>query len=739
MKFRQINDISIEKKIVMLFLGLAVVGIMLSAAVMGYFMTKTEEKTYRQIAHALDLIMKEKHTALETVAYTNMLSIASNRELVDALKQKDRGKAIAILTKAEQNLEAYTDFHTFKVHLHGKNGHAFLRSWKPLKYGDDLTTFRHTIPYVMKNKKPLVTTEVGKTGMTIRGIVPMFDENSAYAGSAEFILSFDSFIEWMKKNENADLLVLLDTKYQIQSNPDDIRLGHYVLSQKSYNLEFLKKVKKLDIDTLAKKPFYSDDSYLYTLVPIYDFAGKKIGFYLMGKDMKIVEAVLADAYSMIYASLAMMALLLLIVTGVSIYVLRKLVFTPLKDFQSGLMDFFGFLQDRSQHVTSIRIHHNDEIGLMGNKVNNEVTKLQQAIKGEEAVIAEASAVIENIGNGILIYRIQTETENETLQKMVLLLNRLFENLEKNIGKDINKIVQILEEFSRCDYTNAIPDPSGRIEKTLNRMQEVITKMLIMNVQSSTKLQNSSQSLSQNVIVLNKSASAQFDAIENTFSLMTKINETMQQSMQKLEKISTQIETLTDSVYEGERLSNETGASMESIDTQVEDILLAIKIIDEIAFQTNILSLNAAVEAATAGESGKGFAVVAQEVRNLAAKSADAAKSIKTQVECATQLTQKGRESSAEMLKGYEELKIKIESTTAEITQIAETIKSQHHYIVQINAALQNILKCAEDNRDIAVKTEEIVKNTNTLSDAIVIQSQKSKYNPNLSLTVECSL
>ncbi|WP_226809462.1 methyl-accepting chemotaxis protein, partial [Aliarcobacter butzleri] len=75
----------------------------------------------------------------------------------------------------------------------------------------------------------------------------------------------------------------------------------------------------------------------------------------------------------------------------------------------------------------------------------------------------------------------------------------------------------------------------------------------------------------------------------------------------------------------------------------------------IAFQTNILSLNAAVEAATAGEAGKGFAVVAQEVRNLASRSAEAAREIKNIVENANHKANEGKLISSEMIKGYEEL------------------------------------------------------------------------------------
>ena len=116
--------------------------------------------------------------------------------------------------------------------------------------------------------------------------------------------------------------------------------------------------------------------------------------------------------------------------------------------------------------------------------------------------------------------------------------------------------------------------------------------------------------------------------------------------------------------------------MTEIDKEVNAINEAITVIDQIAFQTNILSLNAAVEAATAGEAGKGFAVVAQEVRNLASRSAEAANEIKTLVQNATTKANDGKSIANQMINGYTELNENISKTIELIKDVEMASKEQ---------------------------------------------------------------
>jgi methyl-accepting chemotaxis protein len=184
----------------------------------------------------------------------------------------------------------------------------------------------------------------------------------------------------------------------------------------------------------------------------------------------------------------------------------------------------------------------------------------------------------------------------------------------------------------------------------------------------------------------------------------------------------------DSVSSGQKLANETTMAMDAINEEVSSISEAITVIDQIAFQTNILSLNAAVEAATAGEAGKGFAVVAQEVRNLANRSADAAKEIKDLVEKATVKANDGKAISDKMKEGYDELNNHISSTIDLINHVADVSKEQYNTIVTINDNVEDIennipksAKMAEDALNIAVDTKN-------LATAILEEANQKKFN-----------
>jgi methyl-accepting chemotaxis protein len=181
------------------------------------------------------------------------------------------------------------------------------------------------------------------------------------------------------------------------------------------------------------------------------------------------------------------------------------------------------------------------------------------------------------------------------------------------------------------------------------------------------------------------------------------------------------------VSKGQSLASQTATSMDEINQQVNAINEAIAVIDQIAFQTNILSLNAAVEAATAGEAGKGFAVVAGEVRNLAARSAEAAKEIKDIVERATSKANQGKAISHEMIKGYEELNTHITKTISLIGDVSNSSREQETGILQINDAVNMLDRVTQENASEADKVSNIANEVLELAQSLLQNAKAKKF------------
>lgn len=313
------------------------------------------------------------------------------------------------------------------------------------------------------------------------------------------------------------------------------------------------------------------------------------------------------------------------------------------------------------------------------------------------------------------------------------INKALDRIITAHSKDefIQDMLKVIQEYQNNNYKNKI-DTSGMQEDIvgladgINRLGESLSELSLTNLHNGLALQKGADILSANVKVLNSSAVEQSASLEETAAALDQITGNMRNSGSNTVRMAEYANEVTSSSNAGKKLANQTAASMDDINNQVTAINDAISVIDQIAFQTNILSLNAAVEAATAGEAGKGFAVVAGEVRNLASRSAEAAKEIKDLVESATSKANDGKAIADDMIVGYGKLNENIEHTLKLIDDVATASKEQEIGIVQINKSVNLLDKKTNESVQIARETDIVAQQSNDIAQKIVEDAKKKE-------------
>ena len=411
----------------------------------------------------------------------------------------------------------------------------------------------------------------------------------------------------------------------------------------------------------------------------------------------------------------------------SLFLIRIALTKPLQSFQSGVVEFFKFLNKETTEVTMLDTSHRDELGKMAAVIDNNIVKTKSLIEQDEALIEDVKRVVNEVKNGYYTHKVVKDTDNERLQELKTILNEMLDVLTVTIDADANQIKRVLSSFEKLDFRAKIENPTGDVSKQLNELSGIINNMLFESMKIGKTLEINASELSKNVNILSTSSNQQAANLEETSASLEEITSTIKNNSSHVVKMNSNAALLSQSVKEGEELANRTNNAMDQIDEQTKAIAEAINVIDQIAFQTNILSLNAAVEAATAGEAGKGFAVVAQEVRNLANRSAEAAKTIKELVSSATEKANDGKEIANIMIKGYESLNEHIVKTVELIQDVADASKEQQIGIEQINDAVSQLDKATQENASVASKTSDISDQTYAIANELVKNAASKQF------------
>jgi methyl-accepting chemotaxis protein len=415
---------------------------------------------------------------------------------------------------------------------------------------------------------------------------------------------------------------------------------------------------------------------------------------------------------------------------VSIFI-SSIITKSLSDFKYGLLSFFDYLNKKTSTTSLLDDSSKDEFGEMAVFVNENIKQIERMLNQDIALIEDAKVVMNRVNNGWYSQFIEKSTSNTSLEDFKNNVNQMIKSTRDRFAE----VDEILESYAKLNYLPVLTmkpsdERGGLFERLvfgINTLQNSITQMLVENKSNGLTLDESSNILLVNVDKLNQSSNEAAASLEETAAAIEEITSNIRNNTENISKMAALSNEVTASSSQGEKLANQTTISMDEINVQVNLINDAISIIDQIAFQTNILSLNAAVEAATAGEAGKGFAVVAQEVRNLAARSAEAAKEIKSIVETATLKANQGKQIAGNMIEGYGKLNENIKHTTNLISDIQNASKEQLLGIEQINDAINSLDRQTQQNAAIASQAHDVAVLTDQIAKLVVSSADEKEF------------